>query len=159
MVRNMMHRFYWLIDDVLAGCSRPGAHGNSIDADLTTLCRYGVGALLSLTETPLPPGALERHGLDGLHLPVDDFHAPTTTQMLDALSFLDAARVAGTTVAVHCLAGQGRTGTVLAAYLIRGGLSPDAAIAELRAVCPGAIEASPQREALTTWAAARPWLI
>ena len=154
-----MHRFYWLIDDVLAGCSRPGAHGDSIDVDLATLRRHGVGALLSLTETPLPAGALERHGLEGLHLPVDDFHAPSTTQMLEALTFLDAARVAGTAVAVHCLAGQGRTGTVLAAYLIRGGLSADDAIRELRDICPGAIEASPQREALTTWAAERPWMI
>jgi atypical dual specificity phosphatase len=154
-----MHRFYWLIEDILAGCSRPGAHGSTVDDDLTTLRRHGVGALLSLTEDPLPAGVLERHGMAGLHLPVDDFHAPTTDQMLAALAFLDAQRVAGTTVAVHCLAGQGRTGTVLAAYLIRGGLAADAAIAELRAICPGAVEVSAQTSALAAWAAERPWLI
>ena len=32
-----MHRFYWLIEDVLAGCSRPGANGGNIDRDLESL--------------------------------------------------------------------------------------------------------------------------
>jgi atypical dual specificity phosphatase len=154
-----VHRFYWLIEDVLAGCSRPGANGGNVDGDLDTLRDHGVGALLTLTETALPRGALERHGIEGMHLPVDDFHAPTTAQMLDALAFLDRARAAGTPAAVHCLAGQGRTGTVLAAYLIRGGLDADQAVAEVRAVCPGAVEATPQTVALAEWAAERPWFI
>ena len=155
-----MNRFYWMIDNVLAGCSRPGVGRDAdVDRDLTALRGYGIGALLTLTETPLPRGALERHGIQGLHLPVDDFHAPTTTQMLDALAFLDGARADGTAVAVRCLAGQGRTGTVLAAYLIRGGLSSEEAIAEVRAICPGAIESSPQTAALAGWAAERPWLV
>jgi atypical dual specificity phosphatase len=155
-----MHRFYWVIDNVLAGCSRPGVGGDGdIDRDLATLRGYGIGALLTLTETALPLVALERHGILGLHLPVDDFHAPTTSQMLEALAFLDDARATGTAVAVHCLAGQGRTGTVLAAYLIRGGLSSEQAIAELRAICPGAIESSPQTAALAGWAAELPWLV
>jgi len=155
-----MLRFYWVIDNVLAGCSRPGAgRDTDIDRDLTALSGYGIGALLTLTETALPRGALERHGIEGLHLPVDDFHAPTTTQMLDALAFLDHAGASGTAVAVHCLAGQGRTGTVLAAYLIRDGLSSEQAIAEVRAICPGAIESSPQTAALVGLAAERPWLI
>jgi atypical dual specificity phosphatase len=153
-----MLRFYWLIENVLAGCSRPGARG-SLDRDLAELRDQGIGALLSLTETPLPWSELERHGLLGLHLPVDDFHAPTTMQMLEALAFLDEARAHGTPVAVHCLAGQGRTGTVLAAYLIRGGLNAQQAIAEVRTICPGAIEAEPQTAALAEWAADRPWII
>src|SRR3954462_8284010 len=139
-----MQRFYWIIDNVLAGCSRPGSgRDGDIDRDLTTLRGYGIGALLTLTETSLPWGALERHGISGLHLPVDDFHAPTTAQMLDALAFLDDARAAGTAVAVHCLAGQGRTGTVLAASLIRGGLSWEGETAGGRPISPGAIEATP----------------
>jgi len=155
----MLH-FYWVIYNVLAGCSRPGAgRDGDIDRDLTVLRRHGIGALLTLTESSLPGESLERHGIESLHLPVDDFHAPTTTQMLDALAFLDDARATGTPVAVHCLAGQGRTGTVLAAYLIRGGLSSEQAIAEVRAICPGAIESLPQTTALAGWAAERPWLI
>jgi atypical dual specificity phosphatase len=155
---RLMIRFYWLVEDVVAGCSRPGARG-SLDDDLLELRDQGIGALLSLTESPLPWDALERHGLAGLHLPVDDFHAPTTMQMLDALAFLDESRAGGTPVAVHCLAGQGRTGTVLAAYLIRGGLTAGQAISQVRSICPGAIEAAPQTAALAEWAAQRPWFI
>lgn len=154
-----VHRFYWIVENVIAGCSRPGAGGGNVDRDLELLREHGIGALLTLTERPLSPGVLDRHGMAGLHLPVDDFHAPTTAQMLDALAFLDQARSSRTPVAVHCLAGQGRTGTVLAAYLIRGGISAADAIAEVRAVCPGAIESPPQTAALDAWAAHRPWMI
>jgi atypical dual specificity phosphatase len=61
-------------------------------------------------------------------------------------------------VAVHCLAGQGRTGSVLAAWLIRGGQAAPAAVAAVRAACPGAIEAVAQESALREFARSRPWL-
>ena len=156
-----MHRFYWVIDNVLAGCSRPGAgRDGDIDRDLATLARLRHRRAADADRDGSAAGTRSSAtGSLGLHLPVDDFHAPTTAQMLDALAFLDDARATGTAVAVHCLAGQGRTGTVLAAYLIRGGLSSEQAIAEVRAICPGAIEASPQTAALAGWAAERPWLV
>ncbi|MFN8593606.1 MAG: dual specificity protein phosphatase family protein [Thermomicrobiales bacterium] len=154
-----MYRFYWVIDDVLAGCSRPGARGSDLDSDLREIRSHGISALLTLTETPLAVGALERQGLIGMHLPVDDFQAPTTGQMIASLAFIDDAHASNLAVAVHCLAGQGRTGTVLAAYLIRGGLTARDAISEVRAICPGAIESPPQTAALDAWAAERPWLI
>lgn len=154
-----MHNFYWIVEGMLAGCSRPGAGGGNLDADLALLVDRGVGALLTLTETSLPPGSLERHGLRGLHLPVDDFTAPTTRQLLDAFAFLDDALGIGTAAAVHCMAGQGRTGTILAAWLVRGGLSASEAIATVRAACPGAIESPPQVAALEAWSADRPWLV
>lgn len=154
-----MHRFYWLQPDMLAGCSRPGAHGAPLGADLLRLREAGILALLTLTETPLPAHELEAVGLTSLHLPIDDFHAPTTGQMLDALGFIDAMLAENMPVAVHCLAGQGRTGTILAARLLRGGLAAGDAIAEVRAIAPGAIESAPQIAALERWAREQPWLI
>lgn len=154
-----MQRFYWMIDGQLAGCSRPGAHGQSVASDLAALRAYGIASVLSLTETPVLAHEIEAAGLDALHLPVDDFQAPTTRQLLRALAFIDSSLAENMPVAVHCLAGQGRTGTILAAWLLRSGLSADDAIAEIRALAPGAIESTPQVAALRQWAGERPWLV
>lgn len=154
-----MQRFYWVTKGQLAGCSRPGAHGSSLADDLAALRAYGIQSVLSLTETPVLAHELEATGLDALHLPVDDFHAPTTHQMLQALAFIDASLAENMPVAVHCLAGQGRTGTILAAWLLRSGLPADDAITEIRALAPGAIESAPQVAALRRWADERPWIV
>ena len=53
--------WWWLIDGALGGCGRPGgARGADVDldTDLAALHERGVGAVLSLTETPLTIGAL-----------------------------------------------------------------------------------------------------
>jgi protein-tyrosine phosphatase len=156
----MMELFYWLVEDALAGCSRPGGPtGRSVDADLASLRERGIGALLSLTETPIPWDSLERQGIANLHLPVDDFFPPTERQLLQALAFIDEQRAQGQAVAVHCAAGMGRTGTVLAAWLIRGGLDAGEAIADVRSVCPGAIGAEIQVAAVHRFAADRGWLV
>jgi atypical dual specificity phosphatase len=139
------------------GVAAPAA--DAIEDDLRALRRLGVGALLSLTENPLPLGAVERTGLVGLHMPVPDFTAPSPDQLRAALAFIDYHRADGTAVAVHCRAGQGRTGTVLAAYLIRERQGAPEAIQAVRAVCPGAIESREQVAALRDYAARRDWIV
>lgn len=159
-----MNGFYWLVPHVLAGCGRPGYKGRSgtndiLDADLGWLRQQGIGAILSLTESALETDIIARHGFDVLHLPVIDMTPPTPDQIAAALAFIDGHRAHGRPVAVHCLMGQGRTGTILAAYLIRDGLSPERALAELRHVCPGAVENRDQEAALAAFADARSWVI
>lgn len=155
-----MDGFYWLIPRVLAGSRRPGGrNGNELDRDLAWLRAQGIGAILSLTETPLDAAALAAHGFESLHLPVVDFTPPRPEQLATALAFIDRQAAADRPVVVHCLAGQGRTGCVLAAYLIRSGHSADRAIAELRVVCPHAVENDVQVAALAEFAARRDWVI
>jgi atypical dual specificity phosphatase len=84
---------------------------------------------------------------------------PLPEQIQQALFFIDQHRLAGTAVAVHCLMGQGRTGTILAAYLIRDGMPADEAIARLREICPGAVESPSQRHALALFAQRRDWVL
>ncbi len=167
-----MQGFYWLIEGRLAGCPRPGGRRGgysgdaspeqeqtAIEEDLAWLRMRGIGALLSLTETPLDARMLARHGFDVLHLPVDDLHAPSAAQLHYALDFIDRQHALDRSVAVHCLMGQGRTGTVLAAYRIRAGSTPDDALAELRALTPGAIGSPEQETALRTFARHRDWIL
>lgn len=52
-------------------------------------------------------------------------------------------------VAVHCILGLGRTGTMLACYLVKDkGLAPADAIAEIRRLRPGSIETYEQEKAV-----------
>ena len=162
-----MERFYWVIEGKLAGCCRPGLAGgrpgarqgrDAMDADLAWLRERGVGAVLTLTEQPLPADLLARSGLVGLHIPVDDMTPPSPPQLEDALDFIHA-QIQRHAVAVHCLMGMGRTGTVLAAYLIRHGATPDDAIRQIRGLCAGAICTEGQERALANFAAERAWII
>jgi atypical dual specificity phosphatase len=165
-----MHRFYWVIADRLAGCSLPGgadrresraadAAQAALQSDLALLRRKGVGAVLTLTESPLADSVLGASELAYLHLPVPDLHAPTPAQLAQAIRFIDQNNAEGRAVAVHCLMGQGRTGTVLAAYLIRNGLTAAEALAEIRHLCDGAISAPEQEDALRAFATRRDWVV
>ena len=165
-----MQRFYWIIDDVLAGCSLPGgvdrrggadatATRDALRSDLELLRRKGITAVLTLTESPLSDAVTGASGLAYLHLPVPDLHAPTPDQLDRAIAFIDQQSAQGHATAVHCLMGQGRTGTVLAAYLIRNGLSADEALAEIRRRCDGAISAEEQEVALHAFAHRKDWIV
>jgi len=55
-------------------------------------------------------------------------------------------------VAVHCGAGLGRTGVVLAAYFVDGGLSAQNAISRVRRLRPGSIETEEQAEVIEEFA-------
>ena len=163
-----MQRFYWVLEGIAAGCSLPGgpARGGGVKpdpqglvSDLALLRQRGIRAVLSLTEDPLPADALAATELVVLHLPVPDLHAPTPDQLDQAIRFIDEQSALGHATAVHCLMGQGRTGTVLAAYLIRNGLTAAEALAEIRHLCDGAISAPEQEAALRTFASRRAWVV
>jgi polymorphic toxin system DSP-PTPase phosphatase-like protein len=155
--------FFWLYHGALAGSGRPGGRSSAglstLEDDLRWLADNNLRAILTLTEEALPTEALRRFSFTSLHLPVRDFTAPTPEQFVRALEFIDHSQASGTGALVHCLMGQGRTGTILAAYLTRTGYSPGDAIQRVRELCPGAIGTSEQERAITAFARHRDWII
>ena len=126
--------FHWIVPGKLAGCPEPGI-SHAIDYDLDLLVRLGITHLITLTEKDLAQEPLERHGLRNLHLPVFDRESPSIRQTYMLLRRMQVLMDGGEVLAVHCRAGIGRTGTLLAAWLIReGGLSAAGAIERLRAI-------------------------
>lgn len=156
-------RFYWLYRGALAGSARPGGRtpgvASTLYGDLRWLADNNLRAILTLTEEPLPDEAIRRFGLSALHLPVRDLTAPAPEQFARALEFIDQSQASGIGALVHCLEGQGRTGTILAAYLIRAGLSPAESIQRIRDLCPGSIGTLEQERAIAAFAHRRDWII
>lgn len=126
--------FHWIVPGRLAGCAEPGI-SSPMDYDLDLLRRVGVTHLVTLTERDLDPQALADHGLANIHLPIFDRETPSIPQTYMLLRRMQLLLDAGHVVAVHCKAGLGRTGTVLAAWLIReGGLRAESALERLRQI-------------------------
>ena len=89
---------------------------------------------------------IEEFGFSVKHLPVRDFEAPTLEQIEDFMAFAEEACAEGKKLVVHCDAGIGRTGTVLACYLVSKGYNAAKAIEKVRMKRPGSIETIEQEE-------------
>lgn len=141
----MPSNFTMVIDGVLAGMERPGSRSPLLK-DLEFLKDQGIGAIVSLTLDPLEPALIQEFGLRYLHLPIPDFSTPSLEQAHAFGDFLRRAEGDGLATLVHCGAGQGRTGTMLACALVQRGRKALEAIRELRKLRPGYIE-TPEQEA------------
>jgi atypical dual specificity phosphatase len=135
--------FYWVEKPKLAGLAYPG----SLE-DLDWLRGQRLDVLISLAEDPLRRDWVRDSGLLVFHVPMEDMEAPSQEQLDRCISAIAKAHGKELGVAVHCTAGKGRTGAVLAAYLVYQGTAPREAMSKIRRLRPGSIETVEQEEAI-----------
>jgi atypical dual specificity phosphatase len=78
--------------------------------------------------------------------------SPTLDQLVQLVDYMRRVVSEGGNVVAHCAAGLGRTGTVLAAYLVGDGLSATEAIRKVRSLRPGSIETEGQERSVHRYA-------
>ena len=136
----------------LSAC--PGL-GGSLARDLASLRDWGARGLLSLIEDhefalfdiESLPEQVEALGMHWWHLPIRDRETPD--EHFEACWQQTGPELRrllgdGQSIALHCRAGLGRTGTIAARLLVEMGSEPDLAIERVRKTRPGSIETREQ---------------
>lgn len=137
--------FSWLIDDKLAGSGMP----TTFD-ELDWVLKQGVKSIVTMTENALPETWVE--DIKYLHVPTPDLTAPDMDKIDTAVDFIHQRINNNEAVMVHCAAGMGRAGTVLACYLVKYHKhSAKDAIDKLREQRPGSIQSESQEIAITLY--------
>ena len=133
--------FGWVLKDELAGSQGPASF-----QDLLFLHSQGVRAVIRMEERTIAADSGNVANLVDMFVPVPDFTPPKLEQIQRMVEFIDQQTNERNPVVVSCYAGIGRTGTVLACYLVHRGEEPAEAIARVRQLRPGSIQ-TPEQEA------------
>jgi len=131
---------YWLDPGLLAAGEWPGSH-------LDWLAGQNISLVINLTDREYHDKRFRVHCI-----PVPDGAAPGDGQIRQLCRLVQREVDAGRTVYVHCMGGCGRTGTMMACYLVyRHRLDPMEAIQRLRDVRPCSVETAEQADAVIHW--------
>lgn len=134
--------FSWLINNKLAGSGMPTS-----STELQWVIRQGIKSVITMTENPLPESWVQ--DIKYLHVPTEDFSAPDMEKIDHTVDFIQERIKNGEPTMVHCAAGVGRTGTILACYLIKyHNFSVKDAIDKVRKERPGSIQSESQEIAI-----------
>jgi len=143
---------WWIDEPRLLGSSNPD------DERLHCLHQRGFSVLVSLlVESEQKPNYSEQTlaelGFVKYRIPIGDYAVPTLDQILAFVRLISDPIEPGH-ILVHCQGGNGRTGTMAAAYWVSKGCSPVEAIARVRLANPLAVETVEQEEVLDAYSAA-----
>ena len=111
-----MYSLNWITDHLATGYA-PMSY-----EELDAIREQGITAIVNLCGEFCDLHQVEEStGFEVYFLPVEDECAPDLAAMEKALDWLDEALYLNKKVLVHCRLGHGRTGTFIAAYLLRRG--------------------------------------
>jgi atypical dual specificity phosphatase len=144
---NRPTNFSWVIEKKLAGSGMPVNL-----PQLSWVAKSGIRSVITVRESPLPTSWLgdTSQKLEYMHLKVDDFCAPSLESLDSTVRYIGQHIDEEKPVLVHCAAGKGRTGTILAAYIMKqdSNLSSLEAIKKIRDLRPGSVQSEEQIAAL-----------
>ncbi len=112
------YKLRWITEEIAVGAAP------SSNAALNTIKESGVEVILNLCVECGDLHEVERAaGFNVYWLPVSDAYTPELDELDDALEWLNAHVESGKRVLVHCRFGVGRSGSIIAAYLLKRGFS------------------------------------
>ncbi len=139
-------KFSWLIENKLAGSGIP----TSIE-EVQWIIEQGVKSIITIREEPLDDDWIK--DVNYLHVMSNDMGVPEFDDLVHVVDFIHKRITSNEPVMVHCLAGLGRTGTILACYLVKyQNMSADEAIQKIREERPGSIQSFSQEEIIFQFA-------
>jgi atypical dual specificity phosphatase len=139
----------WIVEDRILALSLP------TEADVAALSRAGFTAVVTVASEeyadPVRDWCVAR-GLRHLRYRVPDMAVPEAADVRDFVAEVAHELAREGRVAVHCLGGVGRTGTLIACYLVSTGCSADEALAEVRRRRPGSVQTRGQELCIARYA-------
>lgn len=147
----MVADFHWVIPSRLAGSAMPGLLGPA-DEDYEALHRMGIQLVVNLTESPVSPSPTQ-FGLRSEHFPIDDMGIPLPRDAAKLCRRLIDFMSEGGVALLHCRAGKGRTGLMLASCLVSMGRTAEESLDEVRRINPYYVQSAAQERFLDHYAA------
>ena len=147
MVSDRPTNFSWVTEDKLAGSGLPVTQD-----EFKWVLDKGIKSIVTVREVPLPSRWIDGTDIDYLHLMVEDYGVPNMEVLDEAVNYIDNKIQSGKPVLVHCAAGKGRTGALLAAYMIKKeNITAEQAIEKIRLMRPGSVQSVTQETALSMY--------
>ena len=144
--------FRWVIDKQLGAMPRPGLL-SELEDDIDALKNIGVQIVLCLEESqPIPATEFSKRQIELWHLPIVDMKAPLVAETVLITQRIHSSIINNSPIVVHCKAGLGRTGTILAAYLIAHGSGVVDAVERIRKINPRFVQSEEQLQFLELFA-------